>query len=712
MPVGVPPGEKLEIEFSTWVDVTADAELLYQGSLTTRFGRTSQFSQPGPGSLTVTLRNELGRYTPGRQVLTDGVTPHPYWPNVLPRRRIRWSYTIAGVTYYRFTGYIKGWPPALMAGVRPYVTITATTRDDQLSRMMLQSPIGQETTQDDPQWWWPLTEAAGSTTAMEQSGNGGPPLGAAGPGAVLTFGDNGPGFGDGPGVLFAAGQYLVGGTTLGIAPRTFTVEFWFNIAAAPGGAQAMVTFDSDVSAGGGGLGAVTIGLNTSRNVTVNCDAGVITSSAVASVNGWHHVALTRDFASSGYVLYLDGVNVGIGTGSFIPGHWETIIVGHGAAGDPPGLFAGNLGQITVYGAVLSTTRVGAHVSAGLGYYGDTTGTRVARYLAYAGLTTADWTLDTGVALVNTYPQDGKSITQGCQDMATTEGGVFWVGTDGKVRFADRRARSSTTPVLTLDASIPALLDPSVYDPAFDETTLVNQSTASRSAESGTLSMQTYTDAVSAAAYGLTTGDVTTYTLSDVDAVNLAQSQVAGNSRPRFRLDQVAVNMHAAPVSLYAALAAVSIGSRIRVINLPPGAAPTSTIDLYVEGWAETVDAATYRVVFDTSPADNPPKMILDDTAYGRLQCDSQTLSTALTLPSTTTVVIATAASKPTFTTASARYPLNIKIGEEVIKLNTPPGGATSPQTFTGVSRGQQGTPAAAQASGAVVNLWPAAGLAL
>jgi len=52
--------------------------------------------------------------------------------------------------------------------------------------------------------------------------------------------------------------------------------------------------------------------------------------------------------------------------------------------------------------------------------------------------------------------------------------------------------------------------------------------------------------------------------------------------------------------------------------------------------------------------------------------------------------------------------LNIKIGEEVIRLNTAPGGSTSPQTFTGVSRGQQGTTAAPQASGATVNLWPAA----
>jgi hypothetical protein len=104
-------------------------------------------------------------------------------------------------------------------------------------------------------------------------------------------------------------------------------------------------------------------------------------------------------------------------------------------------------------------------------------------------------------------------------------------------------------------------------------------------------------------------------------------------------------------------------------------------------------------------------MVLDDTSYGRLQCSGQTLNTTIT-NSGTTVVIATAAGQPTFTTVSARYPLKITIGQERITLNSAPGGASSPQTFTGVTRGVDGTPAAAQTAGAVVNLAPAATLAL
>jgi hypothetical protein len=239
---------------------------------------------------------------------------------------------------------------------------------------------------------------------------------------------------------------------------------------------------------------------------------------------------------------------------------------------------------------------------------------MARWLGYAGLTSSDWNLDVGQAIVGTYPQDGKSIIQACQDMATTEGGgaAFYVTPDGKMRFANRRFRDNRTPVLTLDASVPALIDPASFTPAFDETTLVNTATVSRDDETGTLSTQTYTDPVSIAAYQPTSGDVTTYTVSDLDALALAQTQVNGNSNPAFRLNQITVNMHASQVSLYPAFAGVEIGSRLRVPNLPSTVSPTSTIDLFVEGVADSVEAATYKATFDTSPADQPgPRFQLD-----------------------------------------------------------------------------------------------------
>jgi hypothetical protein len=54
------------------------------------------------------------------------------------------------------------------------------------------------------------------------------------------------------------------------------------------------------------------------------------------------------------------------------------------------------------------------------------------------------------------------------------------------------------------------------------------------------------------------------------------------------------------------------------------------------------------------------------------------------------------------------YPLTIRVGEELITLNTAPAGSTSPQSFTGVTRAVGGSVAAAQSAGASIDLYPTA----
>src|SRR6266568_1472910 len=726
VPVGSAPGQKWEIEFTAgvWTDVTADVEFGFASPPQTHYGRTSQFTQPGPGSETLALRNPLGRYTPQRQVLTDGVTPHPFWPNVTARKRLRRSYTVGGVTYYRFFGYVKGFPPSLYSGVLPVVPITATDRMDQLSRVkMVGGPITQQNTNQakvDAVSWWLLTDDAGSTQSA-QAKPGQYSLGVVTGGAALVFGDNGPGVGDGTGIKFApgtssTGQLLQGQFTPpgghGSAKDTFTVEIWVNAGTSlPAWAVAGNENILGAYSATGGLQAL---LYLNAGVPTFQDSSVTISGAASIVDGgWHHLAVIRTHPA-GYQaeFVVDGVSAGTAA-TTATDRLASLVIGDGGAAVTAARFQGNAGQVVIKGPTSASYCAGQFAAVG-GYSGDTTAARIARYLGYAGLTAADWALDAGQTTFGTYPQAGKDIPSACQDMATTEGGVFWIRWDGQARLANRRFRDSATPVLILDASVPALLEPDVWDPAFDETTLVNTSTVSRSAESGTLSTQTYTDPVSSAppptGFGESDADVTTYTQSDQDALNLAQAQVAGNAFPAFRLNQLAVNFHAATTSLYAALGAVEIGSRIRIINVPAAAAPLGTLDLFVEGWTETPTPTTYRVVFDTSPV-VAERIKLSDATYGRLGCDGQTLNTALT-NSATTVIIDTAAGKPTFTTTGGQYPSKIKVGEEVITLTAAPGGATSPQTFTGCLRGQQGTFPAAQAAGSVVTLWPRTGLAL
>jgi len=214
-------------------------------------------------------------------------------------------------------------------------------------------------------------------------------------------------------------------------------------------------------------------------------------------------------------------------------------------------------------------------------------------------------------------------------MATTEGGGAALFVDAPARsFVDRRFRKPGAAVMTIDAVQD--LDGSVYNPAFDDSTLINAESVDRAAESGTLSTQTYSDPTSQGTYGVLADQATTYTSTDQDAVALAQFNVRSQSTPAFRLPQVAVNLMAAENNLYAQLGVVLIGSRIRVANLPRKLHRQRNLIFMLKGWSETPSTDGYRVVFDASPADNPPKMILDDAAYGRLQCDGQTLNAALT----------------------------------------------------------------------------------
>lgn len=703
MAAGLPLGGKVEIEFTAgvWTDISADVE---PDPFTIRKGRSSEFSAPAAGTLDgLRLNNTTGVYTPLSQVLVDGVTPNPYYPNVMPRKRIRYSNTPSGV---RFLGYIKGWPPFVDQDGTSWVIISATDRQDQLSRIILTTPIAQEIAASVPARYWPMGDTVGSSSALELAG--GSPLTMSGATNPVAFGSAGPLSGDGTSVTFAPSASRVGqllDAPIDVDITAFTWEAVINVGAWPAWAPGIVNVM--------GL-ASTIGLAFTFQIYSNGSLCVADTSSQTSIpvnildGGWHHIAVTR--SGNSLTIYSDGVGYTVVTPNAATRATHMIVGDYLLAQDYSPLvssrFPGRVAQIALYSRALSATEILGHAAAVSGYYGDTSDKRIARWLGFGGLTSADWSLDTGKAIVATYPQAGKDIVSACQDIAVTEGGgsAFYVGVDGRARFTSRQYRKPGSPVMTIDAE--ADLDGGSYAPSFDEMTLVNSTTGIRAAASGTLTTQTVRNAASIAAFGISMdpGGTTSYATTDSDVLALAQYDVAANGRPGFRLPQVGIDFVTATASLYAALGAVQLGSRIRVTNLPPSMAPASQVDLIVEGWAETVSASSYHVVFDTSPADNPFRASYDDAVYGTYQAQGQTLTATITA-SATSLQISTTAGLPTFTTAAGVYPMEITLGQEIVVLTAAPSSAASPQTFT-VSRGTNGTRAAAQAIGSPVALWP------
>jgi hypothetical protein len=135
------------------------------------------------------------------------------------------------------------------------------------------------------------------------------------------------------------------------------------------------------------------------------------------------------------------------------------------------------------------------------------------------------------------------------------------------------------------------------------------------------------------------------------------------------------------------------------------------MDVLTEGWEETYSDTEASIQFDTSPADTPAMFVWSDSTYGVWQPDGATLTAGIN-SGVNTLQITSQAGTPTFTTSAGAYPLKITIGSERLRLNNPPGGSTSPQTFTGVTRGVDGTTAAAHTTGDGVTLWPESAWAL
>lgn len=710
--IRLPTGGLFELEFTAgvWTNITADVDQA-QAAVSIRVGRSSPFSAPQVAEFSVVLRNNAGNYTPRNAA-------SPWWPNIQPRKRIRYSYN-PGTQRFRFTGYIKSWQP-LMVGALPYMAITATDRLGQLAKVTLQSPLTSEVLFDAPVAVWPLTDGRPDTSAAQQgldaSGTGQPPLAI--PPSVqrqeaLVFGDAGINATEGSGVRFApgtasSGQYLQASPT-GASFGAFTFECWVNAGTA---LPAWV-----VTGGGSILEEILLAVKRQRDQAFNGQIGIrntgipffrVTGGTPTTISGtasivdgqWHHLAVTRASSGGNCTLYVDGVSQGSSMGS--PSVTDLDYVTFGVGDNSTARFQGNAAYIALYDTALSPTRVLAHHDAGFGYAGDTTSARIARYLGIAGLSAGDWNLDTGQATVGGYPQAGKDVLSACQEIAASEGGgaALYVTPDGKVRFVNRRYRDSRTPKLTLNAVDD--FDPSTYQPSLDDDVLVNQVTVSRSTDDGSLTSQTYTDATSVTDFGVSTGPgITTYADSDGDALNLAQWVVSGQSSPTLRFPQIAVDLTLAGHDLYDAVGQLVIGDRIRLTNIPPAAYPLPTLDFFLEGMTETAAVDSYQVVFDVTAADNPPRFKWDTSRWGP-ETGAAVLN-ALITSSASSLAIKTLTG-PTWTTSSGSYPLTIHIDEEDITLNAVPGGGTSPQTYSSITRGVNGTTPAGHAANAVISL--------
>ena len=125
---------KLEIAWDgvTWTDVSA---YLDSAPVTIRYGRPTEFDDVSPGVMTVTVRNDDGRFMPGN-------TASPYYPHIIDDvPQIRYTVSRGSSSWVRFWGYIHAYKPSFPTSstVGAIVELSCTDNMSVLARFPMMS---------------------------------------------------------------------------------------------------------------------------------------------------------------------------------------------------------------------------------------------------------------------------------------------------------------------------------------------------------------------------------------------------------------------------------------------------------------------------------------------------------------------------------------------------------------------------------------------
>lgn len=345
------------------------------------------------------------------------------------------------------------------------------------------------------------------------------------------------------------------------------------------------------------------------------------------------------------------------------------------------------------------------IRAASGYQADTITGRVRRVTQAAGASFTQYVTDS-VYEIGAYPQGGPMDIIRDAMKATSGGLVFAARNTPGLRVVPRTPRYNQTSTMTL--AVPGrLLVP--FTTVVDRSMVVNQWTLSRP-NGG--SSATVTDDVSVSAVGLRAQSDTINVSDESLLSDHASWRVHLGTDAPVRYGAIVLDLIGDP-TVAAAWLAREIGDRITVTGLP-GADP-SDIDLVIEGWEERLSKTSYQVrIYASRYA--PWKVFTLESAtdnLGRLDTAGSTLASSITSFGTTVQITTT--SGPTWSVSAGDYPLDIAIGSglgaERVTLNNPPGGAASPQTFTGVTRSVNGV-TRSHASGEQITVWEPAVIGL
>lgn len=569
----------------TWTDVSDKVRATGTPVQTTR-GRSDERSDGNtPGTCTLVLDNADGWFTPGN-------SGSPYFPDVLPWRRIR-VYLASGADVPLFYGYVTQWQQTWQAPKVPVVQVHAVDSLALLGRRSLRSVLVETVLADAPVAYFPLSEPAEATRALDACG--GEPLALTskpGTTGTLEFGaGTGPAADEASAVMVStAGGAAVSPYLRRSETRTWTalsLEAWVLTSSAVTIVQALP--------GDGWLGSTIYvdggGAATARTISPAGDFAAAGSGNIADGRTHHVVGV---FTASQIKVYVDGVLAGT-----VAATHGTERIGSLEAGriSAPNVES-TVSNVAVYDVALTGTQIADHYAAGHdGFTGESTFDRIERWAGWAGVTVTNDGSGAGEALGH-IPTSGRTALDCLADALRTDYGSILLAsrTARALSFRDRTTRYTSTSAVTLDADLDqvdgdltVLMDPTYVASRVTATTPTGTFTA--------------TNAATEAIYGDLGMDVSVFPANDGFATSLTEGlgQAAASPTPRIPTVTTDLLVMAMDTLEYDPTAIPEIGAPCSLVNLPP-TAPDAQIDAFVEGITETVSAAEWRRSCSLSPA--------------------------------------------------------------------------------------------------------------
>jgi len=611
--MSVMPTVTLEVAFTTdpgatptWTDISA-----YLMSFTINRGRQRELDRYAAGRASILLDNTDRRFDPN-------YSSSPYYPNVVPMRRVRIRATYNAVTYDVFNGYADGWRQTYAPPGQAFCELSVTDAFKVLAGITLAGSVWErEIRADNPAVWWRLDESAGSTSLVDAiSGRvatttGTPTLGATGlvshdPGTAMQFPTRADGAWSPP-----TGAVMVSALPVTVAYIVNTTDAAAGAVVRCQDAGGIPVFEMSIASPNP---FITVRNSAGTSVSIVGSANVIDGNPHLIVGVWD--------GSNNVTLYVDGaVSAGptAAAGTINPITHVTM------GGGMPTYFGGTttgtiatLDEVAVFPTAVSAARISAWASArSAPWSGDLSGARIGHLLDAAGWPTADRNIDTGMAVLQSADL-GTVALDGLQTVEETEQGRLFVTAAGLVRFIARDSILKA-PYITSQGTFGdsgAELEYGDLEYEYDDQLIYNEAQVSRSG--GTV--QVVADATSQTRYlrRVRTLDGLLHQ-SDLTSRDLANWIVTHYKDPLLRVTGLTLEPSAGnDTTHYPHVLGRELGDRVTVKRVPQNLGTAINQDAVIEGITHRVSAQQWVTTWNLSPAETQIYWILGTAGFSEL----------------------------------------------------------------------------------------------